>query len=142
MPQFVVPQFIDVEDKIIGPITTRQFIIFLVDGFIIFILYKILVFVYFIVSGLFLFALGGVLAFLRVNGQPFHFFLLNFLQTSKKSKIRVWNKQKSDSELRVLSRTVAPPPVPPKPRKEPLTQSRLSEIALLLDTGGVYTPEE
>ena len=27
MQQFVVPQFIDVEDKIIGSITVRQFII-------------------------------------------------------------------------------------------------------------------
>lgn len=142
MPQFVVPQFIDVEDKIIGPITTRQFIILLVDGFIIFILYKILIFTYFIIFGLLLFAIGGSLAFLRINGQPFHFFLLNFIQTSKRSKIRVWNKQKSDSELRALLHTVLPPPPPPKPRKEPLTQSRLSEIALLVDTGGVYTPEE
>ena len=30
MQMFTVPQFIDVEDKIIGPITTRQFIICLV----------------------------------------------------------------------------------------------------------------
>ncbi|KKS92044.1 MAG: hypothetical protein UV69_C0039G0006, partial [Parcubacteria group bacterium GW2011_GWE2_43_12] len=33
MQQFVVPQFIDVEDKIIGPITVRQFIIIMVGGF-------------------------------------------------------------------------------------------------------------
>lgn len=142
MPQFVVPQFIDVEDKIIGPITTRQFIILLVDGFIIFILYKILVFTYFILFGVLLFAMGGTLAFLRINGQPFHFFLLNFLQTSKKSKIRVWNKEKSDFELRTLLHATPPPPPPVKPHKEPLTRSRLSEIALLVDTGGVYTPEE
>ena len=32
MQQFTVPQFIDVEPKIIGPITTRQFLIFLAAG--------------------------------------------------------------------------------------------------------------
>ena len=33
MQQFTVPQFIDFEDKIIGPITTRQFLI-LMGGFV------------------------------------------------------------------------------------------------------------
>ena len=30
--RFTVPQFIDVEDKIFGPLTTRQFLIMLVVG--------------------------------------------------------------------------------------------------------------
>ena len=142
MQQYTVPQFIDVEDKIIGPITTRQFIILLADGLIIFILYKILVFTYFVIFGVLLFAIGGTLAFLRINGQPFHFFILNFIQTTKKSKIRVWNKTKSDVELRLYMQTVLPPPPPEKPKKEPLMQSRLAELSLLVDTGGVYTAEE
>ena len=38
MPEkFVVPQFIDNEDKILGPITVRQFLILLVATFVIFI---------------------------------------------------------------------------------------------------------
>ena len=47
MQQFLVPQFIDVEDKIIGPITTRQFVEVLIGVLITFISYKILAFVYF-----------------------------------------------------------------------------------------------
>jgi hypothetical protein len=142
MQQFVVPQFIDVEDKIIGPITTRQFIILLVTGLIIFILYKILLFTYFVIFDLATFALGGTLAFLRINGQPFHFFLLNFLQTSRKPKVRVWNKERTEAELREYMRFAPPPPLPPKPRKEPLSQSKLTEVALIVDTGGIYTPED
>jgi len=41
MDQFVVPQFIDVEDKIFGPVTTRQFVILLIAGLIIFIAFKL-----------------------------------------------------------------------------------------------------
>ena len=41
MQQFVIPQFIDVEDKIIGPITVRQFIIMLAGGGLVFISYKL-----------------------------------------------------------------------------------------------------
>jgi adenosylhomocysteinase len=41
MDQFTVPQFIDVEDKIFGPITTRQFLILLATGLILFIAFKL-----------------------------------------------------------------------------------------------------
>lgn len=141
MPQFVVPQFIDVEDKIIGPVTVRQFIIMLVDGLVIFILYKILLFAYFAIFGLASLAVGVVIAFARINGQPFHFFLLNFIQTNKKPRVRVWNREKSDAELRHFVQAVPVPPPPARARKEPLTESRLNEVALIVDTGGVYTAE-
>jgi len=141
MSQFVVPQFIEVEDKIIGPITTRQFIILLVDGLIIFLLFKILLFTYFVILSLILLAFGVVVAFLRINGQPFHFFLLNILQTSRRSKVRVWNKERTTAELQAYLHVATPPPLPSKIRKEPISQSRLNEIALIVDTGGVYTPE-
>lgn len=142
MQQFVVPQFIDVEDKIIGPITTRQFIILLGTGLIIFVLFKLLLFWYFVIAGLFVFACGGALAFVRVNGQPCHFFLLNLIQTNKKPKLRIWNKERIDAELKAYIAETLPPPPLPKIRKEPLSASKLTEIALVLDTGGVYAPEE
>ena len=41
MDQFVVPQFIDVEDKIFGPVTTRQFVILLVAGLVLFVASKL-----------------------------------------------------------------------------------------------------
>lgn len=141
MNQFTVPQFIDVEDKIIGPITTRQFIIILADGLLIFMLYKLLAFAPFVILAILLFGIGGTVAFLRINGQPFHFFLLNLTQTSRDPKLRVWNKERSVDELRAgLAAPKAAPP-PPRPRKQALTTSRLAEIALTVDTGGVYTPE-
>jgi hypothetical protein len=79
---------------------------------------------------------------LRVNGQPFHYFLLNLIQTSKRASLRVWNKEKTEEELQAYLKVELPPPPPPKIRKEPLSQSKLSEIALLLDTGGIYSPED
>ena len=51
MQQFTVPQFIDVEDKVIGPITVRQFIIMLAGFLAIAICYKLLDFAAFIVAG-------------------------------------------------------------------------------------------
>ena len=40
MEKFLVPQYIDVEPKIMGPITGRQFIEMLIGGFLSFIIYK------------------------------------------------------------------------------------------------------
>lgn len=142
MSQFVVPQFIDVEDKILGPITTRQFAILMVDGLVMFIVYKILSLPWAILTDVLLLTSGLVLAFVRINGQPFHYFLLNVLQTWRRPKIRVWNKELSDAEIIALSKVEPPPPPPIKPYKEALTTSRLSELALVVNTGGVYQPEE
>lgn len=141
MQQFTVPQFIDVEDKIIGPVTTRQFIILLFTGLVIFILFKILTFVPFLVVGLILFGVGGMIAFIRINGQPFHFFLLNCLQTLRYPAIQIWDKTVTDAQLRASRVIPAPAPVLIIPRKEAVTSSRLAEIALTVDTGGAYTPE-
>ena len=141
MHQFTVPQFIDVEDKIIGPITTRQFIILLVDALFIFILFKILAFIPFVIAAVLMFALGGTIAFVRINGQPFHFFLLNILQTWRSPNIQIWDKRVPDTLLRAKGKVAAPLLSVSAPRKEALISSRLAEIALTVDTGGVYTPE-
>ncbi len=142
MMQFTVPQFIDVEDKILGPITVRQFIILLVDGIILAIAWKLSDLALFVVLLLFFGGFGLVLAFVKINGQPFHYFLLNFLQTVKKPSLRVWQKKFTDKELREMAAVEKAPPPPPKPYKEAVSISRLGELTLTVDTGGRYTPEE
>jgi len=141
MQQFTVPQFIDVEDKIIGPITTRQFIIMLVTAMLIFIVYKIFAFISFVIAAVLIFALGGTLAFVRINGQPFHFFLLNILQTWRSPNIQIWDKLIRDDVLRQQMKAPVVPVLIGIKHKEPVASSRLAEIALTVDTGGVYTPE-
>jgi len=137
MQQFTVPQFIDVEDKIIGPITARQFIIMLAGFMFIAISYKIFNFIMFLVVGVIIFGIFGTLAFLKINGMPFHFFVLNFVQTAKRPSLRVWDKlfgKESVIEEIEKNPTEAMPVAPPKP----LTTSRLAELSLIVDTRGSY----
>lgn len=142
MQQFTVPQFIDVEDVIMGPITTRQFVIFLADGLLLFIFYKLATFGLFVVL-LAIFGGGGlVLAFVKINGQPFHFFILNFLQTMTRTPLRVWNKELTAKDLKFYLQVELPVEPPPKPTKEPLRISKLGELSLVVNTGGMYRPEE
>ncbi len=142
MQQFVIPQFIDVEDKIIGPITTRQFIILLAVTIILFIAYKIFTFFYFLVFGIPVFGLGVTIAFVKVNGQPFHFFLLNLIQTLRRPKLRVWNKELTTDELRRYLKKEEVKVVAPRPVKEALAATKLAELSLIVNTGGVYKGEE
>ncbi|OGL75021.1 hypothetical protein A3B21_04605 [Candidatus Uhrbacteria bacterium RIFCSPLOWO2_01_FULL_47_24] len=141
MQQFTVPQFIDVEDKIIGPVTTRQFIIMLATALLIFIFYKLLAFTPFLILAVILFGVGGTIAFARINGQPFHFFLLNFLQTFRSPKLQLWDKTPTEAFLQAAIRVTPALPAKVSPRKEVLTSSRLAEISLIVDTGGAYTGE-
>jgi len=93
MQQFTVPQFIDVEDKIIGPITARQFVIFLAAAIVIAISYKIFDFTLFITFSIIVFLIAVLFGFVKINGRPFHFFVLNIVQTVRRPGIRVWNNR-------------------------------------------------
>ncbi len=137
--RFVVPQFIDIEPKIMGPVSLRQFLILLATGGLIFVCYKLADFTLFLIETVVLFALGGIIAFFKVNGQPVHFFLLNFLQSAKRPKLRVWYKEGIEAKEVILSEKV-------KEKEEeiarpPLSSKRLSEISLIVDTGGAYREE-
>jgi hypothetical protein len=142
MQQFLVPQFIDVEDKIIGPITVRQFVLMLAAMLIVFIFYKLFSFIYFVLFSVVLIALFAILAFARVNGRPIHFFLLNFLQTVKRSKLRIWNREayvrtvklvQSEIQLKVEKKLAV---------KAPVSGSRLKDVSLVVNTGGIYGGNE
>ncbi|MFA5188475.1 MAG: PrgI family protein [Patescibacteria group bacterium] len=138
LSHFLVPQFIDIESKIIGPITTRQFLIMMVAGMLDFIFYKIFYFNTFLAVGIIVSGIFGVVAFVKINGMPFHFFSLNVIQTLKKSKLRLWSKE---------AITALPPVEKAEVKKEfiakpALVSSRLSSLSLVVNTGGAYREEE
>ncbi len=143
MPEkFIVPQFIDKEDQILGPITVRQFLISIVTCFAVFIEYKIFGFVYFIFLGLGTLAIGGLFGFMKINGQPFHIFFVNFLQTTTRPGLRVWDKNPLEAELRAWIKPQAPVAVQTFVRKERPASSRLRDLSLTVNTGGVYKAED
>ncbi|OGH95074.1 MAG: hypothetical protein A2538_04005 [Candidatus Magasanikbacteria bacterium RIFOXYD2_FULL_41_14] len=142
MDSFTVPQFIDVEDKIFGPVTTRQFIILLTAGLFLFIAYKLADTPLFITL---LAVIGGfalVLAFVKINGQPFHFFILNIVQTMRLPSRRVWKKEYSDQELKELMATPKTAVVEEVSVVPKLSYSRLRDLTLVVNTGGYYKEEE
>lgn len=144
MPQqFVVPQFLDVETKIIGPVTMRQFLIMLATMLAEFLIYRfVLNVLVVIILGVLVLAIGVIFAFAKVNGQGFHFVVLNMIQTLRKPMARVWDKSFTESQIKAMLRKEEKEPIIPTIHKELPESTRLSELALIVNTGGVYNPQQ
>ncbi|MBN1779136.1 MAG: PrgI family protein [Candidatus Buchananbacteria bacterium] len=141
MQQFVVPQFIGVEDKVIGPVTVRQFVILLVGGGLLFIAYRLSDLTLFLIE---LVLIGSVtigIAFIKVNGKPVHYLLLNLFETFRKPRIRVWQRKVSSEELKLFKENESSVEPTLVVKKNQVRASRLAELALVVDTGGVYQGE-
>ncbi len=127
--RFQVPQFIEVEDKIFGPLSFRQFaylaggvglcvIVYTYAGF----------FVAALVGGPFL-ALSVALAFVRYNNQPFSFLLQSFLMYSLNKKLYLW-MHRAPHASKKAARSV---PAPAKPYVPKVAANKLKDIAWSLD---------
>lgn len=143
MGQFVVPQFIDVESKIFGPITVRQFVISLFGGLFVVIAYKSFDTGLFIISFLLIAVAVFAFGFLKVNGRPFHKFLTSFFTAISRPGVRVWKpgiyeKHDSASKIEDYKRIERQE----DSIDEGLTKSRLQELTLIVDTGGMYKAED
>jgi len=138
MQQFTVPQFIDVEDKVIGPLSVRQFIIVLATFGLVAISYKVFDFTMFTAVAVITLLLGGTFAFIKINGAPFHNFLLNIIQTLRKPQLRVWSKgwEKATEE------EVAVPVFQEAPQPRRYSMSHLNRLSLIVDTRGYYSGED
>lgn len=103
--RFEVPQFIEIEDKIIGPLTWRQFVYVAGGVGIITILYLSLPFLIAVIIGLPIGVLSASLAFHRVNNRPFSIFLESLVAYTTKKKLYLWRRDTAQS---VIEKTYAP----------------------------------
>ena len=139
MRQFVVPQFIQVENKVIGFITVRQFVLLLAALFISIAFYKFADVTLFIFITVVDFGIAGLFGWAKVNGRPIHFFFLNFFKNFMSPNVRVWGKDFSDIYIKERMRNHQEEKKDEIALKvSTLEGSRLSELSLIVDTGGRY----
>ncbi len=92
--RFTLPQFIEHEAKIVGPLTFKQFIFIGLAGVIIFILYFSVPFSVFLVATVVLGISSLAFAFLKIGGRSFPSVLQSFFMFSLSPKIYLWKKKK------------------------------------------------
>jgi len=92
---FNIPQFIDKEDKIVGPLTAKQLGWLAGAGVVLMVLWNILDQATFIISSIPISAFFGLMAFYRPQGQPLINFLLSSIYFSFRPKMYLWKRIES-----------------------------------------------
>jgi|SRR3989344_1464776 len=127
--QFRVPQFIDIEDKLFGPFTFKQFAYIVGGGGMIFVVYKLFPFFVAVLLIIPIAILTVALTFYKINGKPFIFYLQASIEYAMKSKLYVWKqrlvKPGTNTSVDDIPKTVS---VVPK-----VSKSRLNDISWNLD---------
>jgi len=129
--QYQVPQFTEVEDKIFGPLTFKQFVYILGAAASAFLLWSLLPKW---LAILFALPIGGfflALAFLKINGQPLLKIITSAVNFSAGSRLYTWKKTERKSVKNKKEEL-------PAEKKEiitlpKLTESKLKELAWSLD---------
>lgn len=88
-----VPQFIDVKDKVIGPLTFEQFLYLLGGASLAYMSFRFIVAPFGFLLAALLGGLAALLAFYKVNNRPFIDFLASFVAYQTRSRSYSWRKQ-------------------------------------------------
>ncbi len=101
--RYQVPQFVDVESKIIGPLTLKQFI-YIAGGIgACFLLLHLLPFFIAILLCIPVAGFAGALAFYKVNGKPFERMLEAAVAYYSSSKFFIWKKENTPIKPKIAS---------------------------------------
>ena len=91
--RFTVPQFIEYETKVVGPLTFKQFIFIGIAGAACFVLYFTVDFPIFLISCIVIGGIALAFAFFKVDGIPLANLLGNFLKFNLSPKMYLWKKK-------------------------------------------------
>jgi len=130
--RFQVPQFIEVEDKIFGPLSLRQFIYLAGSAGIIVIIWALLPIPFFFVILLSapIAALGAALAFLKINNRPFINILESAFSYTISNRLYIWKKHDKKVETKMAKEElgkISPLSIPT------LSENKLKDLAWNLD---------
>jgi hypothetical protein len=99
---FKVPQFIERETKIIGPLTFRQFGFVGTGGFLFFILYSFSSYInstLFILLTLIIAGIFGSFAFLKIEGHPLPVLFNSFISFAGTPRTYLWERKNFTSKI-------------------------------------------
>jgi len=98
MAQYSVPQFVDRETRLIGPLTVRQILTLGAAAGLLFIIFFILDFFAFTIAVVVVSAVALALAFVQINGKPLLYLLTSFLNFFLQPRTYLWKRRSNESE--------------------------------------------
>lgn len=126
--RFQVPQFIEIEDKIVGPLTLKQFLYLAGAAGMSIIAYRFLPLIVAIIVIAIVATLGSTLAFFRYNNKPFVDLLEAGVQYYLGEKLYIWKKRERTTKKETDQKQTPAQMYVPK-----LSDSKLKELTWSLD---------
>lgn len=131
--QFQVPQFIDIEDKIVGPLTLKQFIYIAGNSALAYVAYSsIPVKAIGVILAIGFLSFGGLLSFYKYNNRPLIKLVSSAFYYYLRPRLYIWKPQKKEdrktidiSHFKTTQRVVTP--------LQTQTTSKLSDMSWQLD---------
>ncbi|HSE56509.1 MAG TPA: PrgI family protein [Candidatus Paceibacterota bacterium] len=126
--RFKVPQFIDIEDKIFGPLTFKQFVYLAGGAGLVYLSFTLLPFFFGALVGIPLALFALALAFYKVNEKPFIHAVEAFFKFHTRSKLYLWQKEQA-KKLATATQAAAIE----AQKRSILTESKLKTLSWSLD---------
>jgi hypothetical protein len=129
--RFQVPQFIEIEDKIFGPLTIKQFIYIAGGAGLSFILFRFLPFPIAILLIVVVLGFSFALAFYQINNKPLIYIIQSAFGYFFSNKLYLWKKKEKSPEKTkesMIDKLGQSPIYVPK-----LSQSKLHDLTWSLD---------
>lgn len=133
--RYQVPQFIEIEDKIIGPLTIKQFTYLVGGAGMIFIFYTFLPIYIAILLIAVVVPLSLALAFYKINNKPFIDFLESAFVYYTKQNLYIWKKEPKKLEVKKSEADELAQIYVPR-----LSESKLKELSWTLDINENLNP--
>lgn len=128
-----VPQYIDVEDKVAGPLTLKQLGWVLALGIVLLIMWSTMPLVVFLIIGFPIALLFLALAFYKPYGQPLGSFIVFGILYFFRPKIYVWKRNPEREQM--IPKVIKTDNINVVDKK--ITAENLSGLAKLLDSEGM-----
>ncbi|PIR68988.1 hypothetical protein COU48_01070 [Candidatus Nomurabacteria bacterium CG10_big_fil_rev_8_21_14_0_10_03_31_7] len=129
--QFKVPQFLEIEDKIFGPFTFKEFAYLAGGAGICYILFKLLGIWLGAIPILAVAGISAALTFYRPNGKPFINMVEAGLKFAMQDKLYIWKRRKNTITNEQLRITNEGKPIINDEKR--LSRSKLRDLAWSLD---------
>jgi hypothetical protein len=124
-----VPQFINVEDKIVGPLTAKQLGWLALGGVILFVLFIFLDNTAFIIACVVVAIIFGALAFYRPYNQPLISFIGSSISFIFRPRLYIWRR--NNEEMKKTKGSELPPHKAIERKK--INSRKIEEISKMLD---------
>jgi hypothetical protein len=133
--RYQVPQFIEIEDKIIGPLTIKQFVYLAGGAGMSFVAFRFLTLLLAIPIIAVIIVLSLALAFYKVNNRNFIELMESVFSFYTKDRLYIWKKMPKKIEVQKITEKAPPEMFVPK-----LSESKLKELAWSLDINENQNP--